>query len=157
SGFTIGSLGAIAEFFRDADEPVEGRSGELWRAAPRGAIRITLRDGALPLAHETLSARAGLWQHRVPFCPPAAMRRRGMRSTVTELGPDRDAIRQADRDAVLFDLGLGQRNVDFCVRTDDAGLIATLRAQEGGAVGPLMGALIDASPPRVALSALGRI
>jgi hypothetical protein len=157
SGFTIGSLGAIAEFFRDSDEATQGRPGELWRASPRGAICIVLRDGIMPLAHETLSARPGLWQHGVLFCLPKEAGRGAVRTAVTELGPDRDAIRLADRTAVLFDLGLGQTNVDFCVRTDDAGLIAALRAHEGGPVGPLMGALIDASPTRVALSALGRI
>jgi hypothetical protein len=47
--------------------------------------------------------------------------------------------------------------VDFCVRTNDAGFIATLRAHEGEAVAPLMGTLIESSPTRVALSRLGRI
>ena len=157
SGFTIGSLGAIAEFFRDHDEPTEGADNALRVVTARGAIRVELRDEVLPLAYETLSTRMGLWQHGVLFCLPETSGRGVQRTVITELGPDAGAVRPCDRGAVLFDLGLGQRNVDFCVRTADAGLIAILRSQAGGSVGPIMNALIDASPHRVALAALGRI
>jgi hypothetical protein len=157
SGFTIGSLGAVAEFFRGPGEAVQGASSELWAATAKGAIRITLRDEVVPLAYETLSARAGLWQHGVLFCLPEALGRGACRAVVTEIGPDEGSIRIEDRGALLFDLGLGQRNVDFCIRTADDGLIAALRSYLGRPVGAIMDLLSEASPHRVALSALGRI
>ena len=41
------------------------------------------------------------------------------RSVLTELGADAQALRGEDRDAILFDLGLGALQADFCVRIDD--------------------------------------
>ncbi|MEL6207287.1 MAG: hypothetical protein AAFR47_18520, partial [Pseudomonadota bacterium] len=77
-----------------------------------------------------------------------------------ELGPDSGAIREEDRNAILFDMGLGQDNVDFCIRTADPDLVALLRAEVGrslfGSGNPAMGAILKAHPHRVALSAIGR-
>jgi hypothetical protein len=42
------------------------------------------------------------------------------RGVITELGPDREAVRADDRDALLFDLGLGGGSAAICVRTSDA-------------------------------------
>ncbi len=53
------------------------------------------------------------------------------RAVLTELGPDGYAVRADDRDAVLFDLGLGRLQVDACIRTADARLIETSRSAEG--------------------------
>ena len=41
------------------------------------------------------------------------------RTVLTELGADRDALRPEDRGSILFDLGLGALQADFCVRIDD--------------------------------------
>jgi len=65
-----------------------------------------------------------------------------------------------DRDAVLFDLGLSARNVDFCIRTRDPELLALLRRDASRSVlepgNRAMGAIIEASPHRIAISRLGR-
>jgi hypothetical protein len=83
------------------------------------------------------------------------------RSVLTELGPDRDALRPEDRGSILFDLGLGALQADFCVRIGDPNLATRLRELTGRAVfehgNPTMGMILAANPPRVFISQLGRI
>ena len=161
SSFSIGSFGAIAEFHRDAEEPLSLDDSEtLTIATSRGALRIDLVEGVRPLAYETLSRRTACWQQGVVFCLPQAEGQSRRRSVLTELGPDAGAVRSQDRAAILFDMGLGARNVDFCIRTSDQALLGALREACGRSVfepgNGVMGAIIAASPHRIALSRLGR-
>jgi len=162
SSFSIGSLGAIAEFHRDAAEPlVLDDPAQMAIATVRGALRIDLADGVTPLAYETLSRRPERWQHGVLLCLPRGRAASGLRSRLTELGPDPGAVRAEDRAAVLFDLGLAARNVDFCVRTEAPALLAILRRSAGRSLfepgNPALAALREASPHRIVLSRLGRV
>lgn len=159
TGWSMGSFGAIAEFRHDPGEAAATRPGE--RVTARGGIRLTPPPGMQPVACETLSPRAGRWGQALMLCLPAgdaAMARRGV---LTELGADTGALRPQDRGAVLFDMGLAQPQVDFCVRTADPALIATLRAGTGRPVldpgNPAMAAILTAHPHRVALTRLGRV
>ena len=83
------------------------------------------------------------------------------RTALTELGPDREALREQHRDATLFDLGLGALQVDVCVRVADADVAAELRSHAGRALfdpgNPAMGVILAANPHRVFVSKLGRI
>lgn len=159
AGWNIGSFGAIAEFHQDRGEPAEVEA-PLTRATARGAIRIGRTDGVRPLAWEALSKNPARWQQGIALCLPEAEAVRPARRVLTELGPDTGAIRPGDRSLILFDMGLGQRNIDFCVRTSDPELLEALRAGEGvplaAAGNPAMGAILAAHPHRVALSAIGR-
>ncbi|MEM6661688.1 MAG: hypothetical protein AAF666_05870 [Pseudomonadota bacterium] len=159
SGWNIGSFGAIAEFHQDPGEPAR-IDGPLERATTRGAIRIERTEGVLPVAWEALSKNPERWQQGVALCLPEAEATRALRVVLTELGPDDQAIRTEDRDAILFDMGLGQRNLDFCIRTSDPDLLSVLRANNGRALtepdNPAMGAILTTHPHRIALSALGR-
>ncbi len=161
SSFSIGSFGAIAEFHRDAGELlVLDDHEQLIIATDRGALKIELTDGTTPLAYETLSGRPGRWQHGVVFCLPETLAKSHCRSTLTELGPDQDAIRAEDRDAILFDVGLSARNIDFCIRTQDPGLLSLLRQDAGRSMfepgNRAMNAIVEASPHRIVISKLGR-
>lgn len=161
SSFSIGSYGAIAEFHRDTDEPLTLHDSEqLTIATARGALRIELQDGVVPLAYEALSGPSERWMHGMEFCLPESRAESHCRSTLTELGPDHGAIRDEDRDSILFDMGLAARNVDFCIRTKDADLLALLRQCAGRPLldpaNPAMGGIIEAGPHRVAISRLGR-
>ncbi|MEM7058802.1 MAG: hypothetical protein AAF557_14520 [Pseudomonadota bacterium] len=159
SGWNVGSFGAIAEFHQDPGEPalVEG---PLERATGRGAIRIERIEGVTPVAWEALSKNPERWQQGIALCLPEEQATRSSRVELTELGPDDRAIRPQDREAILFDMGLGQRNLDFCIRTADSDLLATLRANTGRALAdpgnPAMGAILRLHPHRVAVSAIGR-
>jgi len=159
SGWSIGTYGVLAEFAREAGEPCE-RDG-LQVVTARGAIRVEANPAVTVRAYEVLSVQPSLWHHGVLFSLPARESALPARHGITELGPDREAIRADDRDAALFDLGLGSPAFAFCVRTSDSALIATLRRAEGAALltagRELAGALVAASPHRVAVSRLARI
>lgn len=83
------------------------------------------------------------------------------RTALTEIGPDREALRADDRNALLFDLGLGALHADFCVRIDDKDVAARLRQHAGRPIfepgNPAMGIILRANPHRVFMSRLGRI
>ncbi len=163
SGWSIGTYGVLAEFARAPDEPAEVSGTGVLTA--RGAIRLEggAAIGAAPgaIAYEVLSAQPGLWHHGVLFTLPAQTGELPARRGITELGPDRAAVRPGDRAATLFDLGFGSTAFAFCVRTADPALTAALRRAAGtpllAAGRELAAALVAASPHRVACSRLARI
>lgn len=159
SSWSIGASGVLAEFAREPDEPCALEA--LQAVTARGAIRVERRPALRALAYEVLSAQPALWHHGILFNLPAAAGTQPARTVVTELGPDTGAIHAEDRDARLFDLGLGSAAFAFCVRTRDAALIRSLHRAEGtvflAAGRELATALVSASPHRVAFSRVARI
>jgi hypothetical protein len=161
SGWNIGTFGAIAEFNHRDDEPAVANpkddGGSLVGAL--GGVRVSVPSNARAVAYEGLSVRADAWTHGLGFCLPADAAALGGRDAITDLGPDEDALREADRAAYLFDLGLAIPHVDFCVRTDDRDLIDVLRGACGQSIfeGDAMAAIKATSPHRVSRSRLGRI
>ena len=158
--WSLGTFGAIAEFMRDAEEPAEIVRGELLASVvtPRGSIRLLAHPDVRPVAFETITTQA--WSQRVAFCLPEAASAMNRRAVLTDLGPDADALRVHDRDAALFDLGLGVHQADCCIRTPDAELIAGLRAHAGRSLfepgNPAMGLILKHSPHRVFVTRAGR-
>jgi hypothetical protein len=160
TAWSLGSFGAIAEFMRDPNEATsplpDGRMGVV---TERGAIALAPSPDLRPVAYET--AVASGWNHAVALCLPEASCAMNRRGVVTELGPDRDAARERDRDAILFDLGLGLLAVDACVRTSDPEAIACLRSGVGlplfDPASPIGRQLVALSPHRVFLARIGRI
>lgn len=164
AGWYIGTFGALAEFHHVADdaEPVITlTSGGGCSVTSRGGISILLPEVVRVVAYEGLSKRPETWTHAIAFCVPASAAGMGRRRALTELGVDREALREQDRAAILFDLGLAAEHVDFCVRTADPDLIAVLRREQGSSVldpeSPAMAAIKAASPHRVSRSVLGRV
>ncbi|UMY18355.1 hypothetical protein MMB17_03130 [Methylobacterium organophilum] len=160
TAWSLGSFGAIAEFMRDPDEAVTALPDDrMGLATERGAIALTACPGLRPVAYET--AVASGWNQAIALCLPEAACAMSRRRVVTELGPDREAARLQDRDAILFDLGLDLRAVDACVRTNDAHAIACLRSGVGqplfDAANPIGRQLVAMSPHRVFLARVGRI
>jgi hypothetical protein len=162
AGWSCGAFGAIAEFARSPDEPVrfEQENG-IAAVTARGAIRIAADPAPRPIAYELTSRDPELWQHGLALCLEQEACAMAERRVLTELGPDRGALRPEDRDAILFDLGLGVRQADLCVRSADPQVIARLRAgcgrkllEPGNTLGPELAAL---SPHRVFCCRFGRI
>jgi hypothetical protein len=159
--WSLGTFGAIAEFMRDPDEPTalvrDGTS--LSATTERGGIRITPLVEMQPIASETAVGEG--WNHRVALCLPREHCAMSRRSVLTELAPDAEALREQDRQSVLFDLGLGCLQVDCCIRLSDAGAIGQLRSHVGRSLfesgNPAMGIIFAANPHRVFISRLGRI
>lgn len=160
TGFAIGVLGAIGEFLRDADEPVQ--APPLGRITARGGIALNL-DAAAPrlIAWEEPSTDPRLWKQAAALILPEAEAAIGGHAVVTALGPDHAGLREADRTAELFDMGVGFAHLRACVRTADPALIATLRAACGmpllDPANPAGMAIVHHSPHRVFLSRIGRI
>jgi hypothetical protein len=158
----LGTFGVVAEFMRDADEPVAFPDDRgLAAFTDRGAIRLEPVDDLTPFAYETAMSRARTWSQQVALCLPRDACAMSRRSVVTELGRDADAVRADDRRALLFDLGLDRLQVDACVRTSDVRLIDILRSSEGRplfdvSTGAMM-AVLKASPHRVFVTRFGRI
>jgi hypothetical protein len=158
--WSLGTFGAIAEFMRDADEPAEIDRTEQSIAVStgRGGLRLEAIEGLRPIAFETITTQA--WSQRVAFCLPEGACAMNRRAALTELGPDGQALRAQDCDAVLFDLGLGVLQVDCCIRTSDAELIAALRDAAGRSLfepgNPAMGLILRHGPHRVFVTHCGR-
>jgi hypothetical protein len=159
--WSLGTFGAIAEFSRDRDEPVALRQSDTGVSAvtARGGIAIRPDPRNRPFASESIT-KSG-WNQRVSFCLPEDDCAMSRRTVLTELGADAEALRAEDRESVLFDLGLGALQADFCVRIDDRDTATRLRAHAGRPVfepgNPAMGSILAANPHRVFISQLGRI
>jgi len=159
SHWGLGSFGAIAEFTRGRDEPVRLDLAGLTAVTARGGIRIALGAGVRPVAFET--AAGASWNQNFTLCLPAEDAAMHGRATLTELGPDADALREEDKAGTLFDLGLAIAHVDAMIRVDDAAAIEKLRLQAGKSVfapdSTAMSAILAVHPHRVFASRCGRI
>ncbi len=111
--WSLGTFGAIAEFTRDADEPVvlDRADGSISAVTARGAWRITLHPEVRPIASESITTKS--WSQRVALCLPETRCAMSERSEFAEIGRDSDALRAEDREGVLFDLGLGTLHAAF--------------------------------------------
>jgi hypothetical protein len=161
TNWSLGTFGAIAEFAREADEPLTLSRGDAVLAAVtgRGGIRIEPPDGVRLFASESITRDS--WNHRIALCLPQRRCAMNRRTALTELGPDEEALRERDREATLFDLGLGTLQVDVCVHVADADVAAALRSYAGRALfepsNPAISVILAANPHRIFLSRLGRI
>jgi hypothetical protein len=161
ASWSLGTFGAIAEFARDGNEPVElsRTDAHLAAATARGGIRIAPREDMRLFASESTTRES--WSQRVSLCLSENRCAMGGRTALTALGPDAEALREQDRAAVLFDLGLGALQVDACVRVADPQVTAQLLACAGRSLfepgNPAMMIILAASPHRVFVSRLGRI
>jgi len=155
--WSVGTFGALAEFMREPDEPAH--IAALEAVTQRGAIRLTPAADMQPFAFETTTRES--WTGRIALCLPHERAAMSGRTVLTELGPDTKALRECDRDAILFDLGIGGGQVDCLIRVSDPDLIERLRRAVRRPVfapdSDAMPAIVPASPHRVFVSRLGRI
>jgi hypothetical protein len=162
ASWNCGCFGAIAEFHRDPDEAVEisQPGGAFVATTDRGAIRVEALPQLRPVAYETISKCIESWGQGVALCLPADLARMSGSSVLTELGPDTEALREQDRQALLFDLGIGGEQAEICVRTADSETIALLRTACGQpflSQGQVLRHLPRLSPHRVFCCRLGRV
>ena len=155
--WSLGTFGAIAEFARDPDEPVESQcaGAALSAVTARGGIRIEpqprpaavrLRDhdqGKLEPAGRALPAGRSL-RHERPSRADRAWARR------------RCAARAGPRRASCSISASARLQVDACVRVSDPAVAAQLRAHCGqptfAAGNPAGGIILAHSPHRVFIS-----
>ena len=155
----LGSFGAIAEFMWSPGETLH-QPDILARVTGRGAIRIALPADVQWVPYKTPSRDPARRRSATALCLPHEACAMTGRTVVTELGPDEDALRDEDRRAILFDVGLAQHQVDAMVRTADPGCLAALRAVVGRPLFEASALLRDLprlSPHRVFTTRCGRI
>ncbi|MFQ5982814.1 MAG: hypothetical protein ACE5KS_05515 [Woeseiaceae bacterium] len=167
SSWSMGAYGAIGEFFQGAGEALHtGSADDLTCITPRGGIRLELRDDIGVCAFEKHDTRDDSSQHHTALCLPKEQSGMSAASELIERGADELALKEEDRDAVLFDLGVsalgsGCTQVDFCVRSADPDLIGFCREHSGtnifGHGSPVLPRLLEAQPHRVVITRLGRI
>lgn len=159
NGWSIGTFGAIAEFMREQDEPVEisRNASSIELITQRGAMRIAPAVELKGVAWDNLSARGRGWSHELAFCverPAVSV------EAITPMGPDKAAIRAADRGASLYNLGTCQGAVTLAIRSRDAKLNRALEAAAGRSLfdhPEVVCELMRAQPHRIGMSAAGRI
>ena len=155
-----GIHGAVAEFSIGSDEAVDldvdGR--DVTAATARGGIVFRLTEDVRALAFGSRPDPAAsiivlaLPRERVP-----SVAARGL----TSLGRDIEAIKPADREERLYDLGLGSAAGGFGIRTARPELIAALDRCLGWRWPELLASvgadLLRASPTRVVRNPIGRV
>lgn len=166
SSWSMGSYGAVAEFFQESGEAIDSDGpDELVRITPRGSIRIGAQEDLGICAYGNTGSHGTTRQH-IALCLPEESSRMSANEVLTEFGPDVSALRADDRDAFLFDLGVsslgsGCFQLDFCIRTDDSNLVAFLRDHCGSSIfehdSPIFPRLLGSQPHRVVITRLGRI
>jgi hypothetical protein len=162
NGWSIGTFGAIGEFSRDRDEPVEHavNTAAFQVVSARGAIRLVPVEGLQAFAYDTLSGDGATWGNAIAFCLPV---KQGSRPAfIKRLGADSGAVRIQDRDAILYDLGIGLGHVSMCARTLEPELVWALDGAAGQglftAAAQNAALLIQRlSPNRVLISPAGRV
>ncbi len=157
---TAWKIGNRAEFSRsidgDAEVTLDHAGGAI--VGQGGAVRIAA------IANTRLAPVEGLtedtWTQAALLCLREFDATMAQRNVLTELGSDMLAARPIDRVGILFDLGVGAVEADYCVRTADTALCEFLRARVGKRVADnqeLQDRLAEAEADHVAISRLGRI
>ena len=163
TSWNVATFGALAEFHRDPDEPatVEWGDDSASVRTVRGAISIRRHPDTRIVPFEGISRIPTAWTQGAIACLPRRAAHMAENDAIVPLGLDADSLDPEAEGHFLFDLGLGARNIDACVRTDDTTLIRTLDANAGRSLfdpeNPAMRAIKDASPTRVFRSRLGRV
>lgn len=160
ASWSVSTFGAVAEFLRLPAEPVQFDPGGLAAVTEAGGIRFeALTVPVQPVSFQRpVGAKA--WTSALALCLRAEDAAGPARTVMTELGPDVTSLRAADRDAVLFDLGLGVAHLQACVRTADPECLAVLRAAQGRSLSEtpaLVAQLQRLSPHRVFSTRLARV
>src|SRR4051812_16128110 len=125
SAFAIGTFGAIAEFHRERDEPVVVSINRA--VTRRGGVHLHLDRPVRAVAWERPAA-GDSWTQGIALCLSEADGAMSRRTELAQLGPDAGALKEEDREGVLFDLGIGAPHCDFCVRTSDREILRALRS-----------------------------
>lgn len=159
--WVLGVYGGVGEFNRDPEEACDmfRTDDTVTASTPRAALRLTVGPAARLLAvrsdgsDQTPRAYC-LAVHRSKLDLPVANR-------LTALGPDACAILPDQREAPLFDVGLGRTAARFCIRTSEAESREALQAAEGLPLEAMLaqagGSVLKHSPTRVIETAMGRV
>ncbi len=163
TSWSVGTFGALAEFFHDPVTPSEIRvsATRLVAATAQGAIAIDRSEDMRLLPYEGLSSVPTAWTQGVLVCLPKAKSTCHNRFGIAEVGTDENPLNGSPPGDVLFDLGLGINHLDAHIRTNDPALIAVLRSHLNSSLFDtdvaLLAAIKAANPSRVFATKIARI
>ena len=159
---SIGGLGAIAEY-ESSNFEVESTDSKIKIKSrnEHGAFLGEISSKSGIYARESLTNEKRLWNREIIITEKIASPTLGNISKLKEIGKDENALEKKGAEQLLFDLGVGLENCNFCVRTDDKNLISMMRAYLGEKVAtpnhPLLKSIIENSPTRVVTSKTARV
>jgi predicted Fe-S protein YdhL (DUF1289 family) len=155
-----GVNGAIAEFCIGAEDDlrVELSDQKITAQTQGGAISLLLQDHVATLA---VGSPDSSGRNIVVLAVPRLLTRRFPGGGLASLGEDIEAIRPHERQATLYDFGLGRAAGAFCMRTGSERLRASLDACLGAEWQQVLGSkgaeILAESPVRVVRNPIGRI
>ncbi len=158
--WALGVVGAVGEFTSDPSEPLELRlrDDRIEALTPRAALRLDVAAKVRAFAFEDDRSAA---RPKIILALHKAFVKAAPETALARLGPDAAAIRKEDREALLYDLGLGRRAARFCVRIGAGALADRLDEAVGHAFPAHLRAigapLLAESPVRVIETPLGRL
>ena len=127
TSWSVGTFGAMAEFFHDAQTEINSTSYTLSAHNSLGAIQIDTNEALRLIPYEGLSKLEGAWTQGVLVCMPVELATMENRTGLYELN-------SKNTNAQIFDLGLGIEHLDVCIHTNNLNLISVLRAHIGSNV-----------------------
>ncbi len=157
---TVWAIGEQAIFSRSADEEAEISLDHAGGCivGQLGAVRIAA-IATMRLAPVEVPT-ADSWSRAALLCLRNFDASMGQRDVLTELGNDSMAARRIDSLGILFDLGVGAVEADYCVRTADAETCEFLRRHTGERVSKdaaFLEKIESMGVDHIAVSRLGRI
>ena len=124
-------------------------------------MRVGLDVDIKCIAYEEMSSCTKSWSQNVAFCIPEKTAKSERNAVLTHLGSDEGSIDPQSAHKQLFDLGVDSAYMQFCIRTDDDSFSELLGDNCGHSIfesgNPVGAAVLENSPARVVISALGRI
>ena len=126
TSWSIGTFGAMAEFFHSSTEPLNSskKNTTLTAKTSLSAIEINYTKSMQLVPYEGLSKLEGAWTQGVLVCIPTTEAQMTNRSGISE-------IKTIDKSSFIFDLGLRLGHIDVCIKTDSKELISVFRAHLG--------------------------
>ena len=148
TSWSIGTFGAMAEFFHVSTEPLKTSKINTVLAAQTslGAIQVTYTKSMRLIPYEGLSKLEGAWTQGVLVCMPTNEAQMANSSRISEL-------ETVDNSSSVFDLGLCLGHLDVCIQTGSKELIDLFRLHIGKSLFDpdldLIEAIKCASPTRI--------
>jgi len=133
SSWAIVRNGAVAEFSVSAgDRPVRNfnvNENTLTVDTPKANLKLDFDESIKPIVSETAAYRCSPWSQCVYLCVPDAIAKMSNRKILTHLG-----VWNEYQQGELWDLGIGNDSLDFCIVVNHIELQQALKKKEGSYV-----------------------
>jgi hypothetical protein len=133
SAWSIVRNGAVAEFSVSAaaddclSNNIDPASNTLVADTQKARLKLFLDDSIKPIIAETASYRCSPWSQCIYLCLPEEEARMSCRKSLTYIGSYDDNERSGE----LWDIGIGNDSLDFCIVVRDSELQQALKNREG--------------------------